>query len=235
MCRMRDVPIAALFVQTGGAYFDQPGIDPWDETRDARGYQGSDPVVAHPPCQRWSVLARCSEKRTGRKPGEDGGCFASALASVRRCGGVLEHPAYSAAFAAFGLPRPVRGRWTEGGGGWVTEVSQVVYGHLAQKRTWLFYVGPTPPDLDWSERPGTHRIGGSKSVGRYQRDGSVKRIAYREVKPSLSQRTADATPPAFKALLISLARGAARELAPEHDDDRHGPADLCPDCSRGAH
>lgn len=45
--------IAALYVQTGGCYFGLPGVDPWDEARDARKYAGPYPVVAHPPCQRW--------------------------------------------------------------------------------------------------------------------------------------------------------------------------------------
>ncbi len=47
------VVIAALFVETGGAYFSVPGVDPWDEARDARTYAGPHPVVAHPPCERW--------------------------------------------------------------------------------------------------------------------------------------------------------------------------------------
>jgi hypothetical protein len=41
--------IAALFVQTGGAYFGIEDVDPWDEPRDARKYFGPHPVVAHPP------------------------------------------------------------------------------------------------------------------------------------------------------------------------------------------
>lgn len=45
--------VAALYVTTGGVYFGLPGVDPWDETRDARRYSGPWPVVAHPPCQRW--------------------------------------------------------------------------------------------------------------------------------------------------------------------------------------
>jgi hypothetical protein len=45
--------IAALYVETDGAYFGLPGVDPWDEARDARKYAGPHPVVAHPPCQRW--------------------------------------------------------------------------------------------------------------------------------------------------------------------------------------
>ena len=45
--------IAALYVETGGWYFNLPGVDPWDEALDARAYPGPHPVVAHPPCQRW--------------------------------------------------------------------------------------------------------------------------------------------------------------------------------------
>lgn len=79
--------IAALFVQTNGAYFGLDDVDPWDEARDARKYAGPYPVVAHPPCSRWCRLAGLVEARWGHKRGEDGGCFASALASVRKWGG----------------------------------------------------------------------------------------------------------------------------------------------------
>jgi hypothetical protein len=48
--------IAALFVETNGAYFNIPGIDPWDEARDAKKYSGPYPVIAHPPCQRWGKM-----------------------------------------------------------------------------------------------------------------------------------------------------------------------------------
>jgi len=144
--------IAALFVQRGGVYFGIPGVDPWDERRDARQYPGPWPVVAHPPCARWSMLAAAAEKCYGRRRGEDGGCFASALAAVRRWGGVLEHPAETAAWPAFGLPRPSRtGGWERTpDGGWVCWVEQGHYGHPAAKPTWLYVAGvDSPPDLRW--------------------------------------------------------------------------------------
>lgn len=80
--------IAALFVATGGCYFDLEGVDPWDETRDARLYNGPHPVVAHPPCQLWVNFAALNYKRYGgehNRPGNDGGCFASALAKCAHC------------------------------------------------------------------------------------------------------------------------------------------------------
>lgn len=85
--------IAALFVATGGVYFGLPDVDPWDEARDARGYAGPHPVVAHPPCERWGRYWHGGPSvKVRRVKGDDGGCFASALAAVRRWGGVLEHP-----------------------------------------------------------------------------------------------------------------------------------------------
>lgn len=153
--------IAALFVATGGCYFGLPDVDPWDEARDARLYAGPWPVVAHPPCERWSMMNQVNAARWGYRLGEDGGCFASALASLRRWGGVLEHPAESRAFAHFGLPRPGRGGWCASiDGDWLTEVDQAAYGHRATKRTWLLFRGAYPPPLRWRRTRGTHQIGG---------------------------------------------------------------------------
>ena len=71
--------IAALYVETDGAYFGLPDVDPWDEKRDARNYAGPWPVVAHPPCTRWSMLGLCR----GYYDGEDEGCFAACGAGAR--------------------------------------------------------------------------------------------------------------------------------------------------------
>ena len=81
--------IAALYVETGGCYFGLPNVDPWDEARDARLYGGPWPVIAHPPCQRWGRYWGGSPTTWPRLiKGDDNGCFASALAAVRRWGGI---------------------------------------------------------------------------------------------------------------------------------------------------
>lgn len=149
--------IAALYVETGGCYYGLPNVDPWDEARDARIYDGPWPVVAHPPCQRWGKLWAGQPlwiKRTGQRKikGDDGGCFAAALASVRKWGGVLEHPWGSHAWPHFGLAKPPRsGGWIRADDfGWTCCVEQGRYGHYARKPTLLYYVGDRPPlNLSW--------------------------------------------------------------------------------------
>ena len=187
--------IAALFVETNGVYYGLPDVDPWDKERDARKYAGPWPVVAHPPCQLWVNFAALNFKRYGgehNRPGNDGGCFEAALYVVRRWGGVLEHPAGSKAWKAHGLYAPVPGQWISDAPGWVAEVWQSAYGHQARKRTWLYYVGyNAPPELDWRRPAGTHQVGW-----------------FDRIKPTLSKKAASATPPAFRDILLSIARTA---------------------------
>ncbi len=179
-----------MFVDATGPYSNQPNIDAWDVSRDARQYRGPWPVVAHPPCHLWVNFAALNYKRYGgehNRPGNDGGCFESALTAVRRWGGVLEHPAFTNAWRAFGLHRPDIG-WTKAGESeWVCEVWQSAYGHPARKRTWLLYSGPEPFELDWTRRPGTHQVG------------------WFDNKPTLGKRAANLTPRAFKEALVKLA------------------------------
>lgn len=166
--------VAALYVDPQGVYAGLPDVDVWGEERDARLYAGPWPVVAHPPCKSWSIMGQC---RPEIIRGDDGGCFAAALESVRRHGGVLEHPAYSHAWRAFGLPWPgASGGW---GGhlldeGWSCEVDQAHYGHPANKRTWLYYVGNSaPPEMRWGSAPFTGRtVRNDGGGGRDQRSRS---------------------------------------------------------------
>ena len=189
--------LAALYVEPDGCYSKMSQVDVWPKSRDARKYSGPHPVVAHPPCQLWGAMANVNYKRWGgehNRPGNDGGCFAAALKSVNRWGGVLEHPAKTRAWAAHGLERPVGIGWQRSGDGWVCEVWQSAYGHRANKATWLYYRSDNAPfDLCWDRPLGTHQI------GFYDQRGKAAN------KPTLSKREANATPPAFRDELIRLA------------------------------
>jgi hypothetical protein len=141
-------------------------------------------------------LAHVNQARYGLKVGDDGGCFESALAAVREWGGVLEHPALSYAWAAFNLAKPERGRWKRSAESeWVTEVSQVAYGHRARKRTWLLFCGGSqPPALDWSEPEAAAQVSfGKKPGGGYWRE-------------PMSKAEAKATPLSFRDLLLEITR-----------------------------
>ena len=195
------IEIAALFVETGGCYFGMPNVDPWDQARDARLYSDDYPVVAHPPCQLWGRFAHVNFARWGgehNRPGNDQGCFKSALHSVIRCGGVLEHPAFSSAWEAHGLVRPQGIGWKMVAlHAWVCEVWQSAYGHLANKRTWLYYYGiATPIDAKWDRPKGSHQIGFHDQRGKSAN------------KPTISGKKASATPVEFRDFLISLASSA---------------------------
>lgn len=196
--------IAALYVDPRGPYANREDVELWDEARDARLYNGPWPVVAHPPCSRWCRLAGLVEARWGHKRGEDGGCFAAALGAVRRWGGVLEHPAYSDAFQAFGLPAPnPAGGWHAAiCGGWVTHVEQGRYGHPAKKATWLYAVVPGKlPSLLWGSDPDQRSRALVSWCGNRTRAG--------ENRPRVGKRSASLTPQPFADLLISIARLAA--------------------------
>lgn len=193
--------VAALFVQKNGIYYGLPDVDPWDEERDARLYVGPWPVVAHPPCSRWCRLAGLVEARWGHRRGDDGGCFASALAAVRRWGGVLEHPAYSDAWLAHGLLDPPRsGGWVMADfeGGWTCHVCQGRYGHCAKKATWLYAVAPVLPSLLWGDPADTESTALVSWCGNHTRAD--------EKRPRVGKDAAARTPPEFRDLLLSIAR-----------------------------
>lgn len=205
--------IAALYVAGGGCYFGLNGVDPWPESRDARRYDGPYPVVAHPPCQRWGKFWAGQPlwiKRTGQRKikGDDGGCFAAALAAVRKWGGVLEHPWGSHAWPHFGLNTPPRdGGWIAADfhGGWTCCVEQGRYGHYARKPTLLYVFGTDLPELDWGESDAIfppeaverHGLAYCKRAGELAFKGGGT-----DSKPRIG------TPELFRDVLIEIARSA---------------------------
>lgn len=203
--------IAALFVQADGIYSGLPNVELWPENRDARTYQGPWPVVAHPPCERWGRYWHGSPVRPHMfKKGDDGGCFASALASVQRWGGVLEHPAYSHAWLAHQLPWPVAEGWQQDiNGGWCCSVEQGWYGHFARKPTWLYAFGAKLPELNWStgkqrlDERHVARLGYEKA----RRSGALGFIGGKDKTKIRGQ-----TPAEFRDILLTIAASVAQQV-----------------------
>jgi len=139
-----------------------------------------------------------------RKLGDDDGCFAAALDSVRRWGGVLEHPEASHAWQRFELNAPPRdGGWITADfcGGWTCCVEQGHYGHAARKATWLYCYGATSlPSLLWGPSSATARI----DMGFHSAE-ERRRAIKTGVVQQLSKRQRAATPLAFAEILVSIA------------------------------
>lgn len=128
---------AALFVRASSPYYSIPGVDCYDQHRDARTFAGPWPVVAHPPCRAWGRLRHFAKPSPGER---DLALFA--LATVRRFGGVLEHPEASLLWPEAGLLRP---GYYDAYGGITLVCDQSSWGHRARKRSLLYFVGCDPP------------------------------------------------------------------------------------------
>lgn len=195
--------VVVLYVDPRGPY---PALvaDWYDAERDARTYEGPWPVVAHPPCGPWGRLRHLSRH-------DDPSLALRAVDQVRKCGGVLEHPAGSLLFSAVGLPIP--GELPDAWGGRSIEVCQCDWGHVARKRTWLYIVGrPTLPPFPAAGTP-THWIGGFRRIE--GKPTKTYRNHGRAVPPGIKVCSAQQrrrTPPALAVWLVELASSVRSEV-----------------------
>lgn len=196
MSQAPTVTVAVLYTDPLGPYPKMPGVDSWDAKRDARLYEGPHPIVAHPPCGPWSKLKHFYQ-------GMEHDCAIVALDQVRRFGGVLEHPAHSGLWKAFGLPKPDTNTKQLGlfdSFGFSIEVCQVDFGHVARKRTWLYFVGVSRGVIDLPPKAEpTHWASGGRKAVRGPVPQGIKVC-------SAQQRRR--TPPAFAEWLVALAKQA---------------------------
>lgn len=178
--------VAVLFARADSIYKTMPECDVYDIERDARTWPGGCHVVAHPPCRAWGRL------RQFAKPRDDEQALGPwAVEQVRKWGGVLEHPAESTLYAHCGLPRP--GQFPDGHGGWSMAIDQFIFGHRAEKSTWLYLVGCEPDDLPYLPiRAGqpTHCIRPTRAYPRL---------------PSVTKAEREHTPPKLARWLVDLA------------------------------
>lgn len=115
------------------------GCDCYDIDRDARNFNGNQPVIAHPPCRAWGRLRKFAKPRPDEKL-----LAITAVNIIRTNGGVLEHPSFSTLWAERCLPRP--GQIADDGS-FSIDVNQYWFGHKAEKRTWLYIKGIRPVDV----------------------------------------------------------------------------------------
>lgn len=101
-------------------------LDLWGVERDAFQFNGSGPVIAHPPCQQWSRLRAFSKPDIKQKE-----LAFFCLRKVQLNGGVFEHPYGSSFFKVAGI-KPTHC------------IDQSWFGFPARKRTWLYFVGCKP-------------------------------------------------------------------------------------------
>lgn len=124
--------VAVLCAARNSIYHTMEGVDVYDLSRDARTFQGGQPIVAHPPCRSWSAYCAHQAKP---EPGErELGIWC--CEQLKQWGGVLEQPAHSRLFAAGGLPLPGE---PERDGLWSIQVDQAWWGDSRKKATWLCF------------------------------------------------------------------------------------------------
>lgn len=218
--------IAALYVEAAGCYAGLPDVDAYPIDRDARLYAGPHPVVCHPPCERWGRYWHGAPNKPHQyKLGDDGGCFAAALAAVRQWGGILEHPADSHAWKAFDLAKPSRaGGWIKADdvGGWTCCVEQGHYGHIARKRTWLYANGVDLPELRWGA--GEQRLH-PVALERYGYEKARRIGMMAMIGGKRKTELRNATPIEFRDMLIATAMTARKAPRMRVIDCEQGSAD----------
>lgn len=173
----------ALFVRRDSPYKER-GWDCWDADRDARLFDGTGPVVAHPPCRAWGIMSHLSfrshEDPTAMR-NEEKQLALFALDVVRRNGGVLEHPSGSTLFGRY-APKPGVGcdMW----GGFTISIDQFDFGHVAHKQTYLYVCGVPYNELpqlppcrkEKALRSITGNVPGTVRCTQYQREYTPARL-----------------------------------------------------------
>jgi hypothetical protein len=131
---------------------DYKKLDQWDVYDKQRGalnfteelYDGygkitGRPFVAHPPCRLWGKLAHMACRNpdiSGKMKQEEKALALWSIIRARHLGGIVEHPSSSKLWDKL-VPIGKVDRW----GGYVIEIDQYDFGHVAHKMTKLYIVG----------------------------------------------------------------------------------------------
>lgn len=178
--------VSVLCARRDSIYFDYPGVSVFTLDNDAYTWQGGTPVIAHPPCGQWARLRSFARYNPYEKA-----LAVFCVEQVIRYGGVLEHPAWSTLWKAAELPPP----GVVSDIGFTLPITQFMFGHRANKPTWLFISGLKPSDL-----PRVPFALGEAPCVIATNTRSPKR------RPAVTDREREATPPLLAEFLIELAR-----------------------------
>lgn len=182
--------VAVLCVARKSPYRSIPNVECYDIAKDVRTFTGGMPVVAHPPCRAWSAYCAHQAKPL---PGEKE-LGPICVEWLRKCGGILEHPAHSRLFDECKLPKP---GWATRGYLWSAEVSQAWWGDTRTKMTWLCFSGISPTDVQFPLR--LHDSCGDRRrwqvMSRNQRSASHPELAEWLVETARRSRTTSTASP----------------------------------------
>ena len=185
---MKEHKFTALFCRADSAYKKRELWDVYDAERNALSYEGSLPVVCHPPCRLWGILAHMACRDPSitedQKQAEKNLALWS-IDTIRRVGGVMEHPSSSRIWNNL----PKEGEVDEWGG-FVIEFDQYDFGHVAHKKTKLYICGaerenlPPLPEKDETvhlcekgkRRSMTGQVEGTIRCTQYQREYTPEKL-----------------------------------------------------------
>ena len=131
--------IPVLFTQENSNYDKIKLFDCYNIKRNALSFTDRIPLIAHPPCRKFSKLRGLSTAPLSEKK-----LAFFALARIRQFGGILEHPRSSTLWknGNFNLDGSI-----DSYGGFLRSVDLSWFGFPARKKTMLYFCGIAPGQL----------------------------------------------------------------------------------------
>lgn len=149
--------ITILCADSKSNYYKIPGLDIWDKIRNAYNYNGTNKVIAHPPCQQWSRLRTFATKNTDEK-----NLALLCWDIVNTNGGILEHPHGSYLFKYVNADRKK-----------IRSVDQNWWGFPARKKTYLYV-----HQVELIEHPLSNELPSKKVEYMHQRARSIMTLDF---------------------------------------------------------
>lgn len=181
--------VSVLFARADSIYKDL-GVDVWDIERDARKWQGGNPIIAHPPCRAWGQLSHMAKPRPDEKE-----LAIWSINKIREFGGVLEHPRASKLWKHMNLPF---GKEIDEFGGYTICINQSWFGHKAEKKTLLYICGVPQSELPIMPM--------NFNAIEYCVTSSIRRSDPRSTKKRIGLKDREGTPLELALWLIEVAK-----------------------------